>query len=447
MGGSSRTTLERHGVSLAFGLEWFPLLGNHPQNQARALARRQGASHYVVAAGAAASAGLWRASSKIRGSQRCCSAAAVLAGLHPRGTVAFILPLSVNRQWVVAVHEGAVMTRTDQLYDDQAGAHQALQLLRQAHPGLMVHDENQTQSGLLDTLFKAAQEGGELVRSRRLSPKGSAGLLLIGLLALVAVWRPGSDWPGRRQPGADAHTVDPHQAWQEAMASTAQRHLVHGVGGLQTLLNALYTVPAYLSGWLLTQVECWPQDTDWQCRANYRRDEAGDNQSLQDAALPGWTLSFDPMQGAVAAWSVPMQALPLGVVRLQGSRHNEIHLVSAVQAMLPAFSEFRLEAPEPLPVAAPLDAQQRPVPRSPGIVGYQRRSIHLQAPLRSLSLLLPETQHMSWQRVVLQVAVMDHPSLRASGLSISLSGVLYEIDTPHSVVPSFVNRGLDGAGS
>ncbi|NLC36055.1 MAG: hypothetical protein GX772_06365, partial [Alcaligenaceae bacterium] len=77
-----------------------------------------------------------------------------------------------------------------------------------------------------------------------------------------------------------------------------------------------------------------------------------------------------------------------------------------------------------------------PVPRPPGIVGYQRRPIHLQAPLRSLSLLLPETLHMSWQRVVLQVAVMDHPSLRASGLSISLSGVLYEIDTPHSVVSS-----------
>ncbi|NLC35365.1 MAG: hypothetical protein GX772_02770, partial [Alcaligenaceae bacterium] len=102
--------LQRHGITLVFGLEWFPLLGNHPQGQARSLARRQRASHYVVAVGAAASAGVWRAGAKIRSAQRCCSAAAVLASLHPRGTVAVILPLPGNRQWLAAVHEGAVMT-------------------------------------------------------------------------------------------------------------------------------------------------------------------------------------------------------------------------------------------------------------------------------------------------------------------------------------------------
>lgn len=429
----SRTSelLQRDGVALVFGMEWFPLLGNHPTGQARSLARRRRASHRVIASGAAASVGLLRAGSKPRKRHRLCSAAAVFAGLHPTGTVAAILPLPSGRQWLVAVHEGAVMTRTDQLHDCPASAQGTVSLLREAHPGLLVHDENRAPSGLLDALFKAAREQGELLRTPPLAGLSWAALFSVGVLALVLMAGRGPFHGG--ETGGGVQEADPRAAWRDAVALALQRHTVHGVAGLRAVLDTLHAIPVYLAGWLLTQAECRPGGAEWQCRANYRRDEAGDNQSLVEAARFDWTLSFDPMEGAVATWSAAMPAMPLADVRLRGTRQNETRLVSALQAMLPAFSEFRVDAPQPLPVVAPLDMQQRPIPRPAGIAGYQRRSIQLQAPLRSLSLLLPETSHMSWQRVALQVAVVDQPSLRSSSLRVSLSGVLYEIDDPSHV--------------
>lgn len=146
----------------------------------------------------------------------------------------------------------------------------------------------------------------------------------------------------------------------------------------------------------------------------------------------------------MAVWSTNMPALSLANVRLRAAHQNDIRLVSALQAMLPAFSELRLNTPEPLPVPAPLDAQQRPIPRPPAMTGYQRRTIHLQAPLRSLSLLLPATTHMSWERVGLRVSVVDEPALRASSLQVSLSGVLYEIDMPNH---AFASSAARAAGS
>ena len=433
--------VQRDGVALVFGMEWFPLLGDHPQRQAHSLARRQRASHRVMAMGAAASVGLLRARAKAWSGQRLCSAAAVFASLHPVGTVAAILPLPGSGLWLVAVHEGAVMTRTDHLHEGPLSVQESLRLLHEAHPGLVVHDESRTAVGLLDSLFAAAQEQGELSRVRRwgLALSMAAILPALGLVLLSGRGLLQGD-----EPRVEADMVDPSSAWQDAMASVARRHTVHGVAGLQSVLDTLHGVPVYMAGWLLVQAECHPRLAEWHCRARYRRDEAGDNQSLIDAARPDWTLSFDPMEGALAVWASSMPVLALADVRLRGPRENEARLVSALQAMLPAFSEFRLNAPEPLPVPAPLDAQQRPIPRPPGVSGYQRRTIHLQAPLRSLSLLLPEASHMSWERIVLQVSVVDEPTLRASSLQASLSGVLYEIDMPNHAFASSVAGTLDG---
>lgn len=435
--------LQRDGITLAFGMEWFPVLGQQPQSQAVSLARRRRAAHCVLAAGAAASAGLLRERpAGIRRGQRLCSAAAVFARLHPAGTVAAIMSFPGNRQWLIGVHEGAVMTRTDQLHDDTSGVQETIRALREAHPGLVVHEEDGASSRLLDVLFQAAQQQGQLQRVR-----ARPGLPLLGSAVLLSAglwWLSGHSLlasPGARD---EPPVVDPDQAWRKALAAAAQSHHVHGVAGLHAVVNTLHTVPVYLSGWLLKQVECRPRGARWQCQASFRRDEAGDNQSLIDAARPDWRLTFDPMEGAMAAWSVAMPALPLSEVSLRTPRQNEVRLVSALQSILPAFQELRLESAQPLPVRVPLDAQQRPIARPPGLVGYQRRAIHLQAPLRSLSLLLPDTLHMSWERVVLQFATLDQPTLRSSSLRVSLSGVLYETDDTTSVDLSSADGALVG---
>lgn len=419
--------LQRDGVSLVLGLEWFPLLGEHLQSQAQALARRRRASHYVIAMGGAASVGLLRVAAGRRKRVRACSAAAVFAALHPVGTVAAVLPLQDGRQWLVAVHEGAVMTRADQLHDGHASANDTITLLRDAYPGLVVREEGHDSSGLLDTLFKSARDLGGLQRVSWFTLRQAVwlvtvALVLTGALAATPVRQllPGFDKP------ADVSPIDPVAAWRAAVAASAQSHSVHGVAGLQSVLDSLYAVPVFLAGWQLAGLECRPGTGQWQCHAKYRREASGDNQSLIDAALPEWTLSFDPMEGATAAWVVALPSQRLSDVHLHGAALNEARLFSALQAMLPAFAEFRLDAPQPLPVAAPLDAQQQPVPRPSGVASYQRRAVHLQAPLRSLSVLLPETMHMSWGHIAVQLSTVDQPTLRSSSLRVSLSGVLYE---------------------
>lgn len=421
--------LRRDGIALVFCMEWFPLLGGHAERQARSFARRHRATHRVICLGAASAVGLLRARLPRSGKQRYCSAAAAFAVLHPAGTVAAVLQLPDERYWLIAVHEGAVMTRTDQVHAEPSQVHDAIRLLREAHPGLVLHDESREPSGLLDALFEVARDRAELTQAPRFAGVAVPTLmaLLAGIggaaLAIVGGLFPHERGNGIMPPGNDL------AAWQTAVMASAQHHKVHGVAGLQALLDTLYALPVGLAGWRLVEAECRPQASQWQCHARYRRQEGADNRGLIASAQADWVLSFDPMDGALASWSVPMPALSLAALALRRSRENETQLLSSLQSMLPAFSEFRLEAPQALPLRVPLDTQQRPIARPPGIAGYQRRMLRMQAPLRSLSLLLPETIHMSWDRVLLQVsAAVDRPSLRSSSLRVSLSGMLYEID-------------------
>lgn len=435
--------IERNGMALVFGMEWFPLLGDHPRQQARVLARRRRASHWVIAVGAAASVGLMRRSRGRGDRSRLYSAAAIFAGLYPVGTVVAVIRLPQDRLWLVAVHEGAVLARTDQLHEGEASVQESIRLLREAHPGLVVLDDSRTLANTVEALFQATHHGAEVSRSQFRLWRGVFFVLLsmcLTLWWLRAWWSAGEALQHTHQP-------DPVQAWNQAVATSARSHSVHGVAGLKSAMDSLYELPVYLAGWTLKQAECRPRSDKWSCRAIYRRDPEGDNQSLMNAALRGWTLSFEPLEGAVASWTVFLPASPVSDLRLHGSRHNEARLLSTLQSMLPAFLELRLEAAQPLAVAAPVDAQQRLVPRPVGIPIYQRRPVRLQAPLRSLSLLLPESRHMSWDKISLEVGEVDHPSLRHSGLRISLSGVLYEIDDSHdSSADLAVSAALTGAG-
>lgn len=424
--------IERDGIALVFGLEWLPLLGKYPERQARVLGRRQRSRYLVLSSGGAASVGLLHSSLRRRRGMRYCSAAAVFASLHRGGTLAAVLPLPEGRHWLVAVHEGAVMTRSDQLYVDPDYAGDTLQLLSAAHPSLVMHAENV--SSLLDILFDAARGEGELsqvggwfgIPAPFMPGVSVAAVSLLGLLLWRAFVSAAS--------GVSSDPVESAEAaWRNAVAASIQHYAVQGVAGLQSVLEAMHDIPASLAGWQLAEIECTPQSSHWHCLAAYRRSDHSDNEGFISAARPDWVLSFDPLEGARLAWSVPMPVLPLGAVTLRSARQNERRLVSALQAIRPAFSELRLDAPQPLLSQPPRDARRQPVSRPDGITSFQRRPLRLHAPLRSISVLLPETVHMSWDRILLQVAPIDQPSLRSSSLRVSLSGVLYEIEDIHAL--------------
>lgn len=424
--------LVRGDVALVFGMEWFPLIGDHLESQARRLARCRRARHFALASGAAAAVGILHGRLQREGRRRHYSAAAAFASLHPSGTVAAVLSFAEGVNWLIAVHEGAVMTRTDQFYADSVLLHEALVALREAHPGLALHEGPADSSNLLDALFDTAhrQQGG--IRTLgAVSSAGWAGMAVCVLVGVATVRLIGFDSPDAVETPV---VPDPRAAWRAAVHESARRHRVHGVAGLQGLLDAIHAVPARLGGWRLEHIECRPETVRWACHSRYRREPGSDNLDFLTMADPAWQVSFDPLEGATAIWSAPLVALPLDAAGVRSPHQNEAWFVSALQAMLPAFRELRLEAPQLLPVRPPLDAQQRPLPRPADMGGFRRRALRVQAPLRSLALLLPQAAHLSWERVQLAFAPVESPTLLHSSLQATLSGVLYETDLPASAV-------------
>lgn len=426
--------LEREGVALVFGLEWFPLLGADLERQALVAARRRKAIYRVVAAGEASSVGLLYEAIPLSRGTRLSSAAAVFASTHQEGTFAAIIPLPNGRRWMVAVHESAVMSRGDMCFDSEDALRHALQQLREAHPQLSVvtmdsHDP-------LGSIFRLGSHAGALVRESRLKRRLRPAVAMTTLL--VAAWA----GVGRSMfPVADTslnQEVDPATAWRDATARVAAHHRVQGVTGFLAVYEALLDVPVLVAGWALRAVECVPTTAHWQCSARFHRGSTALNEGLLAARPMQWRLGFDPLDGAEAVWAVPMPTLRLSSQDLKTESENDTRLLSILQSVASAFSELRVEGPKPIALRPPLDARQRPLPRPAGLPVFQTRSLRLQSPMRSVSVLVPEMAHMSWDRVSLTVTETDRPSLRNSGLRLSLWGTLYEIKGD--------DNELDGAG-
>src|SRR5690606_24667707 len=97
-------------------------------------------------------------------------------------------PFPGERHWLVAVHEGAVMTRTDQVFTSISQAQETLRVLREAHPGLHVHDENQASTSLLEALFDVARERAALARVRQITGATRIMLVSTAMIGVVLFW-------------------------------------------------------------------------------------------------------------------------------------------------------------------------------------------------------------------------------------------------------------------
>ncbi|HLR78699.1 MAG TPA: hypothetical protein VK062_06585, partial [Burkholderiaceae bacterium] len=107
---------------------------------------------------------------------------------------------------------------------------------------------------------------------------------------------------------------------------------------------------------------------------------------------------------------------------------TEREIFSMFQRIRPAFSRMVIEAPRVLPVVAPVDPQGQPLAAPGGLPRFHARNLQLQAPLRSLNLLLPHCEAVFWQTVTLDLASRARPDLTSSRLNVTLQGVLYEQD-------------------
>lgn len=403
-------------VPLVFGMDWIPVLGD--PDLASAQARREGASHQTLSGNPPAALGLARG---LAARQACWSAADLWARRHPQGTVACVIALDAQTWHVLASHEGAVLVRADRGYPDPGLAEQSLETLRLAYPRLRILPGGTEDAALLGELARQSASVAPLTRiSRRFGPPAALALVL---LASVGGW----GWSARGMMPTDAG-ADEQRAWDRALTQTLARHPLHGGSGTQALLQALAGQPARLGGWVLQQTRCQSgADAGWQCRSEYRRlGPQADNRGLIQAAPAAWRLEFPALDRAQAVWTLSWAGEPVDPARLPASRLVARDWASALQAVLPAFTTLRLEAPQAVTVPAPQDAQGRVLPEPPDLPRLARRALKVEGPLRSAELLVPLAQSVSWHKAVLSHAPGARPGLKTSRLILHLEGSLYE---------------------
>jgi len=416
---------------LALGLDWLPLIGGGAQRAAYRAARRHKASHLVLDGEAAGAVGYGLL--RLRRGQAVHSAAQNLARLFPSGAAAMLLKLDSGRYWLAAVHEGAVVARTDKLYDSPAEGRAVLDELLRAYPHMRILGQDGAAAPPSLSALAAAGDAQTLLRpvarldcTRRALP---LALLALGALALANAGL------GRRPPAGEAAPMPDAAAvlhmWRQADAAAARAAVIHGVSATRALLLGLHALPARLAGWALQRAVCEPVQRNWRCSAQYQRRDAGaDNADLLAAAPQDWRLGFPSIDSALAQWRPRAGALPPGFQALRSSAHNLRHLQSALQAMQPAFTRMRLGPARPLPIAPPHDAQGRTPSRPAELPRYARRSLRFDGPLRSAGMLAPHAHHMGWKKITLSLRDAVPPGLKASRLHISLEGDLYELLDP-----------------
>lgn len=428
--------LSLSSANLVFGLEWLPLVGSRVDKLGNRIARRHQATHAVFSGEPTAAIGVVRLSRAMTQRRLLHSAAQNVAELFSSGTIALVFELEQAGYWLVAVHDGVVVARTDRFYATKEDADVVLDALRQAYPQLIILGAQHAPAPPTLAQIEAASTS----RSS---------------LALISRWRPVLPWPvqcfaltlvlvllvPRAWQLTQAGSVssigmpagDPVLAWKDAVARSASNRVVHGVQGTRSLLEIFYSLPVGLGGWGLVQAECTAAADHWRCQAQYRRDHASaSNRSFLARVPTDWTVEFTSLDSSRPSWQSTAFGQPLGGYRALSGADIERQFLSSLQAIQPAFTQVRIGKPVPLSMSIPIDAQGRAVPRPAGLSTYASRSVQLSGPLRSASLLVPQSASISWSKASITLREVDKPGLKTSRLNVSLQGVLYEIDVVSS---------------
>lgn len=414
-------------VPLVFGLEWFAIIGSDAGREARRIARQNKATHLVLDGPNAACVGLARLGADHR-RLPVYSAAMLVARRYAEGTVAMVIEIAERLWWLLAVHDGAVIARTDRLFTSQNEALTIIAELRQTYPALDVLGDARP----LPELAELVRDSRANTLLRRIpSYRRLSAPIVLGVAVLLSIAMPSikDAWTQWRTQSTTPIMADSSvsQAWQAAIDVAAKDYWIHGTSGTSAMLDMLYSLPVVVAGWRLSRAECTSAKAQWHCGAHYQRnDHNASNALFLDQALPQWKTSFTPLDEAHVRWTAVSHGLEIGHVRLNSAAYNERHLFSHWQSIKAAVPMMAIAEPRPMAVLPPLDGDGVPMVRPDSLSLYSLRRIEIRAPLRSASLLLPHCKDIGWHRVVLDVARHATPSLGQSRLLATFHGDLYE---------------------
>ena len=420
--------------ALAFGLRWHALIGSDVAALARSRGRRLRATHYLVAGTPATVAGYgraaarralhWRPTGAGRPAPRLQAAAQLFALRYPDGGHSLVC-LPQGQYWLVAAHAGAVLSQTDRLFHSHEDALREHARLLIARPDLAGRDAEEVYAALQVSVDPVAQL---LPLPSRWKALPRVLRLFLACLALSvvapALWNQIAARRPRVAPPVPAQlaVADVQAQARRALLSAIP---VHGPAELARLLAGLGKVPLEVQGWALRGAQCDAQAERWMCRAVYARTHPqATNQGLFARLPRGWQVSFNPLEEASLSWRVASQARSLADLTLPTPLQVDTGVAVTLQQLRPAFASIVMAAAVPALPAAAIVATATDL-AAPAL-GVRARSLTLNGPLRSFTLLPGRLGVARWSRLAVHIQPQLRSSLNASTLVAELQGVIYE---------------------
>ncbi len=400
--------LQRCGAyQLVCGLRWIPVLGASATQQARTLCKEQSAKAWVVTGRHFSSVGL--SATILRPKQVYVSAAVCFATLFPRGVQAAIYTLDDQRYWLIAAHEGTPLRHGDAVFKSLEQAQHRVQQLRRHHTTLVLQPEVQPIQVLLPLLTPNLRFKAQLHAQR--SRRWAVVVVVMSLLSL-AYW---GYVPSVSVAAVEAEPViDPYEHYWQQQARPASHYVA-----LQALLEHWQLLPLELAAWRLTESVCQIQAQDWLCLHGFKPKEEGATVlDFQAKQSQDWHLVQADLQ------TIQVQArvgFALAERQWQPGQTVQSQVLAQFQTVRPALQSIKLHEPV------------RYVDKSMANTGMGfspifEHGFSVQAPLRSLTMLLNFGEFFYWEKAALVVNHQVRASLKQSALQVQLQGVTYARD-------------------
>lgn len=159
----------------------------------------------------------------------------------------------------------------------------------------------------------------------------------------------------------------------------------------------------------------------WQCLHTFKPTvESANVLDFQERQQAGWELVQADLHHIQVQASVTFQ--PTDSRRWRASQALQAELLAKLQSIRPAFQNIKLQ--EPVRYLA-----KHTVPTaSAAVTPIFEQSLVLQAPLRSLALLLDFDEHFYWEKASFIVNQKAKATLKQSAVQVQLHGVAYARD-------------------
>jgi len=166
----------------------------------------------------------------------------------------------------------------------------------------------------------------------------------------------------------------------------------------------------------------------WSCSATYDRADAGSkvNREMATQIPKNWTVTFTPLKGMRAAWSITQPVTSFKVAEVASVESHFVDTASRLQPLVPAFSKEVTLGFKPVDIPVPKRKDGTPYPPDPMATSLREASLSVAGPLRTIDALLERDVPADWRSIKLSFSPTSSTlSINSSAIAAEVTGVIY----------------------